>query len=121
MKSNRSGRRYDREFKSNAVALVRGGRTITEVGRDLGVSKMVTGALGATGRGRPDAQRTQNAGFRDARTTRSAPSAAGTRVCESTARHLISEQVKLFFECGACKIAVYAFAHLKRVLRASFL
>src|SRR6478609_683707 len=49
---------------------------------------MVTGALGATGRGRPDAQRTQNAGFRDARTTRTAPSAAGTRVCESTARHL---------------------------------
>src|SRR4029077_16438873 len=82
---------------------------------------MVTGALGATGRGRPDAQRTQNAGFRDARTTRTAPSAAGTRVWESTARHLISEQVKLFFECGACKIAVYAFAHLKRVLRASFL
>jgi transposase len=39
MNSNRSGRRYDREFKSNAVALVRAGRTITEVGRDLGVSK----------------------------------------------------------------------------------
>ena len=33
----------------------------------------------------------------------------------------ISEQVNLFFECGACKIAVYAFAQLKRVLRASFL
>ena len=43
MKSNRSGRRYDREFKSNAVALVRGGRTITEVGRDLGVSKWSLG------------------------------------------------------------------------------
>src|SRR4029077_8732721 len=43
---------------------------------------------GWTSRGRPDAQRTQNAGFRDARTTRTAPSAAGTRVCESTARHL---------------------------------
>ena len=38
MNSNRSGRRYDREFKNNAVALVRGGRTITEVARDLGVS-----------------------------------------------------------------------------------
>ena len=36
--SSNSGRRYDREFKINAVALVRGGRTITEVARDLGVS-----------------------------------------------------------------------------------
>ena len=43
MKSSRSGRRYDREFKSNAVALVRGGRTITEVARDLGVSKWSLG------------------------------------------------------------------------------
>jgi transposase-like protein len=39
MNRNSSGRRYDREFKHNAVALVRGGRTITEVARDLGVSK----------------------------------------------------------------------------------
>jgi transposase-like protein len=29
MNSNRSGRRYDREFKNNAVALVRGGRGLT--------------------------------------------------------------------------------------------
>ena len=43
MNSNRSGRRYDRAFKSNAVALVRAGRTITEVGRDLGVSKWSLG------------------------------------------------------------------------------
>jgi triacylglycerol esterase/lipase EstA (alpha/beta hydrolase family) len=35
MNRNRSGRRYDREFKNEAVALVRGGRTITEVARDL--------------------------------------------------------------------------------------
>jgi transposase-like protein len=35
---SKSGRRYDREFKENAVALVRGGRSITQVGRDLGVS-----------------------------------------------------------------------------------
>ena len=35
---SRSGRRYDREFKENAVALVRSGRSITEVARDLGVS-----------------------------------------------------------------------------------
>jgi transposase len=31
-------RRYDREFKENAVALVQSGRRITEVARDLGVS-----------------------------------------------------------------------------------
>ena len=37
------GRRYDREFKENAIALVRGGRSITAVARDLGVS---TWALG---------------------------------------------------------------------------
>ena len=43
MNRNRSGRRYDREFKNNAVALVRGGRTITEVARDLGVSKCSLG------------------------------------------------------------------------------
>ena len=36
-------RRYDREFKENAVALVRGGRRITQVARDLGGS---TWALG---------------------------------------------------------------------------
>ena len=44
MNSNsRTGRRYDREFKNNAVALVRGGRTITEVAHDLGVSKWSLG------------------------------------------------------------------------------
>ena len=32
------GRRYDRQFKENAVALVQSGRTITEVARDLGLS-----------------------------------------------------------------------------------
>jgi transposase-like protein len=36
MNSNRkTGRRYDREFKNNAVALVHSGRTVTEVARDL--------------------------------------------------------------------------------------
>ena len=43
MNRNRSGRRYDRDFKNDAVALVRGGRTITEVARDLGVSKWSLG------------------------------------------------------------------------------
>lgn len=36
--TNKSGRRYDREFKENAVALVRDGRSQSEVARDLGVS-----------------------------------------------------------------------------------
>ena len=40
---NKSGRRYDREFKENAVALVRSGRTITEVARNLGVSSWSLG------------------------------------------------------------------------------
>lgn len=31
-------RRYDGEFKENAVRLVLGGRTVTDVARDLGVS-----------------------------------------------------------------------------------
>jgi transposase-like protein len=40
MQSNSSkfARRYDREFKQNAVALIQSGRSITEVSRDLGVS-----------------------------------------------------------------------------------
>lgn len=33
------GRRYDSEFKQSAVALVREGRTITEVARDLGITQ----------------------------------------------------------------------------------
>ena len=41
--SGNSGRRYDRDFKINAVALVQGGRTITEVARDLGVSQWSLG------------------------------------------------------------------------------
>src|SRR3989442_7496715 len=36
--SSRFARRYDREFKQNAVALIEGGRSISEVARDLGVS-----------------------------------------------------------------------------------
>ena len=43
MNNSRAGRRYDREFKNNAVALVRSGRTVTEVARDLGVSKWSLG------------------------------------------------------------------------------
>jgi len=40
MQSDRSNfaRRYDREFKENAVALIQSGRSITEVSHDVGVS-----------------------------------------------------------------------------------
>jgi transposase-like protein len=41
--NERRGRRYDREFKENAVALVRAGRTIAAVARDLHVSKWSLG------------------------------------------------------------------------------
>jgi transposase-like protein len=36
--SRKFARRYDREFKEQAVALIQSGRSITEVSRDLGVS-----------------------------------------------------------------------------------
>ena len=49
------GRRYDREFKDHAVALVRGGKRITAVARDLGVSPW------ALGRSRADCQRRPSA------------------------------------------------------------
>ena len=35
---SKSGRRYDRQFKQDAVALVESGRAIIPVARDLGVS-----------------------------------------------------------------------------------
>lgn len=39
MSNERGGRNYDREFKENAVALVRSGRTRTQVARDLGIGR----------------------------------------------------------------------------------
>ena len=36
--SSKFARRYDREFKQNAVALIQSGRSVSEVSRDLGVS-----------------------------------------------------------------------------------
>ena len=36
--SSRHGRRYDWEFKQSAIALVKEGRSMTEVARDLGVT-----------------------------------------------------------------------------------
>jgi len=79
MNSNRSGRRYDREFKSNAVALVRAGRTITEVGRDLGVSKWSLGHWVRRAEEGEMLSEPKTLGFGEARTTRTAPPAAGTR------------------------------------------
>jgi len=37
-RQSRYARRYDREFKENAVALVESGREVKEVARDLGIS-----------------------------------------------------------------------------------
>jgi transposase-like protein len=54
MNSNRSGRRYDREFKNNAVALVRGGRTITEVAPIFG--PRLSRAAAIASRARPAAK-----------------------------------------------------------------
>ena len=49
MKENSTtGRRYDREFKQNAVEWVRAGRAVSRVARDLGVSTLVVGPLGAS-------------------------------------------------------------------------
>jgi transposase-like protein len=39
MSTERGGRNYDREFKEQAVALVRSGRTRAQVARDLGVGR----------------------------------------------------------------------------------
>ena len=52
-KNNATGRRYDREFKQNAVELVRAGRTVSRVARDLGVS---TWSLGRWVQGRQRGQ-----------------------------------------------------------------
>lgn len=38
MDQSKHGRRYDKQFKADAVALVNSGRTAVEVARDLGVS-----------------------------------------------------------------------------------
>lgn len=38
MEPSKRGRRYDQQFKADAVALVKSGRTAVEVARDLGVS-----------------------------------------------------------------------------------
>jgi transposase len=49
MEANKKcARRYDAEFKRNAVALVQSGRTVTEVARDLGCSTWSLGRWVAT-------------------------------------------------------------------------
>jgi len=54
------GRRYDREFKEKAVALVLGGRSQGEVSRDLGVSAWSLGEWVKQARaGRPPTQATK--------------------------------------------------------------
>ena len=52
MKENEAcGRRYDREFKEGAVALVRGGKSVSQVSRDLGVSQWSVGRWVQAARG----------------------------------------------------------------------
>lgn len=52
MKENHpAGRRYDREFKDDAVALVRGGRPLSQVARELGVSTWSLGRWVQAARG----------------------------------------------------------------------
>lgn len=38
MDQSKRGRRYDKQFKIDAVSLVKSGRTVVEVARDLGIS-----------------------------------------------------------------------------------
>lgn len=42
-KKSKFARRYDREFKESAVALVQSGRSVSEVARDLDVSQWAVG------------------------------------------------------------------------------
>jgi len=52
MDYSKCGRRFDREFKENAVALVKSGRTKAQVSRELGVSVWTLGQwIVAQGRG----------------------------------------------------------------------
>jgi len=47
--SSKFGRRYDADFKQNAVALVQSGRSISQVCRDLGCSSWSLGRWVAAG------------------------------------------------------------------------
>ena len=81
------GRRYDREFKQKAVALILGGRSQGEVSRDLGVG-LVLGRMDQTGPGRPRSHPRRHARGRDARAARGAPAASGKRSSAPAARDL---------------------------------
>ena len=86
MNRNRSGQALlTREFKNNAVALVRGGRTISEVARDLGVSKWSLGYwVRRAEEGQPLSE-PKTLTLETPRATRTAPLASGAGVCESAA------------------------------------
>src|SRR5215210_2413729 len=88
MDTRKSGRRYDREFKENAVALVQSGRSATQVARDLGVStwslnRWVQQARAGSTQGEPN-----YSGCRIARAARVASAAPGERMPAQAARHL---------------------------------
>ena len=44
MDTKKSGRRYDEQFKRDAVELIRSGKTKTEISRDLGVATITLSA-----------------------------------------------------------------------------
>ena len=67
---NQTARRYDRQFKENAVALVRGGRTITRVAGDLRITDLVAGVLSQACQRGPRTARASHPGRRDARAAR---------------------------------------------------
>ena len=60
MDTKKSGHRYDREFKEDAVALVRGGRSATQVARDLGVSTWSLNRSSGAYQGRGSSERAQD-------------------------------------------------------------
>ena len=75
MDTRKSGRRYDREFKENAVALVQSGRSATQVARDLGVStwslnRWVQQARAGSTQGEPNTLAAETPGQRELRRLR---------------------------------------------------
>ena len=60
--NSKFARRYDREFKENAVALVRKGRSQNEVSRDLGVAASSLGKWVKQAQSRPGAAPSKNSG-----------------------------------------------------------
>ena len=77
MTANRAcGRRDDRAFKPQAVTLVRGGRSMSQVARELRAKPVVVGPPGAGGQRRPDPARAQDPRRREREAARATPPCA---------------------------------------------